>query len=78
VTKALTISEAKPLLGALLDKAGDGQPVYLRRKGRLYRIESVAEIEPIPIRPFGTFAVEEEDPMVGLANSAPAQYDPAP
>jgi len=59
--KALTVSEAKPKLGSLLDKAGNGQSVYLRRKERLYRIELVAEIEPIPARPFGYFNIEGDD-----------------
>ena len=74
--KALTVSEAKPKLGSLLDKAGNGHSVYLRRKDRLYRIEPVDEIEPIPTRPFGYFNIESEDPMVALANSAPASFTP--
>jgi hypothetical protein len=73
VLKALTVSEAKPMLGRLLDKAGDGQAVYLRRKNRLFRIDPV---EPIPNRPTGYFAVEDHDPMVALANSAPASFKP--
>ena len=76
--KALTVSEAKPKLGRLLDKARDGQAVYLRRKERLFRIEPVAEIEPIPGRPFGYFTIEERDPLVALANSAPANFTPSP
>jgi hypothetical protein len=74
--KAFTVSEAKPKLGRLLDKAGDGQAVYLRRKKRLFRIEAVTEIEPIPNRPVGYFAVEDGDPMVALANSAPVSFKP--
>lgn len=75
--KALTVSQAKPKLGSLLDKASTGQAVYLRRKTRLYRIEPVAEVEPIPSRPFGFFAVDGDDPMLALANSAPASFAPA-
>jgi hypothetical protein len=74
--KALTISEAKPQLGRLLDKAGAGQAIYLRRKSRLFRIEPVADIEPIPARPHGYFAVEEGDPMVAVANTASASFTP--
>jgi len=74
--KALTVSQAKPRLGNLLDQAGNGESVYLRRKERLYRIDPVAEVEPIPSRPFGFFAVDEADPMVALANSAPAGFPP--
>ena len=74
--KALTVSEAKPKLGSLLEKAGNGQTVYLRRKKRLYRIEPVAEVEPIPSRPFGFFTVDKSDPMIALANSAPPSFAP--
>lgn len=72
--KTLTVSQAKARLGYLLDKAGDGQSVYVRRKERLFRIEPVAEVEPIPNRPFGFFGVDADDPMVALANSAPANF----
>ena len=74
--KVLTVSQAKPQLGALLDCAGSGQAVYLRRKDRLFRIEPVDEIEPIPDRPFGSFPVEEGDPLVDLANAAPESFPP--
>jgi hypothetical protein len=76
--KALTVSEAKPKLGRLLDKASCGQTVYLRRKERLFRIERVDEVEPIPHRPFGYFTPEKEDPMIALANSAQSSFIPAP
>ena len=74
--KPLTVSQAKPRLGNLLDQAGKGESVYLRRKERLYRIEPVEDVEPIPSRPFGFFTVDEGDPMVALANSAPAAFPP--
>jgi hypothetical protein len=74
--KALTVSEAKPKLGRLLDKAAKGEAVYLLRKKRLYRIEPMMDYEPIPDRPVGHFAVEEHDPMIGLANAAPAAFPP--
>ena len=74
--KPLTISQAKPRLGDLLDQAGKGESVYLRRKERLYRIEPVVEVEPIPARPFGFFPADGDDPMVALANSAPAGFPP--
>jgi hypothetical protein len=45
-------------------------------KNRLFRITSVAEIEPSPEPLYGTFVVEENDPMVGLANTAPASFTP--
>lgn len=76
--KTLSVSQAKARLGHLLDKAGEGQAIYLRRKERLFRIEPVAEVEPIPTRPFGFFAIESGDAMVALANSAPASFAPEP
>jgi hypothetical protein len=76
--KALTVSQAKPKLGQLLDKAGRGQAVYLRRKERLFRIEPVAEVEPIPHRSFGYFNTIGKDPMDALINAAPASFTPLP
>jgi len=76
--KAITVSEAKPKLGRLLDRAGAGHAVYVRRKARLFRLEPVVEIEPIPTRPFGYFGCEEGDPMIVLANAAPASFTPGP
>jgi len=74
--KALTVSQAKPKLGWLLDKARGGEAVYLRRKERLFRIEAVADIEPILHRPYGYFSCEEGDPFIALANSAPSSFTP--
>lgn len=74
--KALTVSQAKPKLGRLLDQAEQGKAVYLRRKDRLFRIEPVAEIEPIPNRPLGYFTVEEDDPSVKQANLAAPSFTP--
>ena len=74
--RALTVSEAKSKLGSLLDQVSNGQAVYLRRKDRLFRIEPIAEIEPIPVRVVGFFALEPSDPLITLANSAPASFEP--
>ncbi len=78
MVKALTVSQAKPKLGRLLDQAGAGQEVYLRRKERLYRVELVTEIEPIPHRPFGYFNTVGKDPLDSLINAAPASFTPLP
>jgi len=74
VQKSITVSEAKPKLGKLLDKMRDGHPIYLRRKERLFRIERVDEIEAVPSRPFGCFAIEKDDPTIALANSDPSSF----
>ncbi len=74
----LTVSQAKGQLGALLDKAANGDAVFLRRKARVFRIEPVdVEIEPIPVRSVGYFAVDPGDPMVALANRSAASFEPA-
>jgi len=74
----LTVSQAKGQLGALLDRAANGDAVFLRRKSRTFRIEPVdVEIEPIPVRAIGYFAVEPGDPMVALANHAATSFEPA-
>ena len=78
MVKFLTVSEAKPKLGKLLDSAGAGRPVYLRRKSAIYRIEPVAFPEPIPVRPVGYFAIEADDPFIALANSAKPTFVIAP
>ena len=67
--KALTVSQAKPRLGDLLDRAGNGESVYLRRKKRLYRIE------PVENRPRKSLLGAAKGRITfrdDLANSAPA------
>lgn len=74
--KALTISQAKPQLGHLLDQATKGQTVYLRRKDRLFRIEPVTAFEPVPFRPVGFFQFAEADELTVLANRAHPSFTP--
>jgi len=74
--KALTVSQAKPKLGSLLDQVTKGRTVYLRRKDRLFRIEPVEQPEPIPVRPAGYFDFSEEDDLVKLANRATPSFTP--
>lgn len=74
MVKALTVSQAKPKLGALLDQATKGRAVYLRRKDRLFRIEPVELPEPIPSRPVGYFEFPENDELVKLANRAEPSF----
>jgi antitoxin (DNA-binding transcriptional repressor) of toxin-antitoxin stability system len=60
MTKPLSIAEAKARLGPLLDGVGKGEELFIRRKQRLYRVEEVTEIIPIPIRPPGYFSFDDE------------------
>jgi hypothetical protein len=73
--KALTVSQAKPRLGSLLDQATRGKTVYLRRKNRLFRIEPVTEVEPLPLRPTGYFEFAEDE-LTALANRAEPSFTP--
>jgi hypothetical protein len=74
--RTLTVSEAKPCLGALLDQVSLGKELLLRRKHRLYRVEEVAAIAPIPRRPPGFFQFDDElsrladraEPSLGLTH----------
>ena len=72
----LTVSEAKPRLGPLLDQVSKGKELYIRRKQRLYRVEEVTEITPIPQRPVGYFQFDNDDELVALANRAEPSFTP--
>ena len=74
--KPMTVSEAKPRLGALLDGVAKGEQVLLKRHDRLYRIEIVEVPEPIPVRPVGYFDCDGPDEMADLHNSALVSYPP--
>jgi antitoxin (DNA-binding transcriptional repressor) of toxin-antitoxin stability system len=73
--KTLTVSEAKPRLGALLDQVTKGKELLLRRKKRLYRIEEVAEVAPIPTRAVGFFRFDDRDELTDLADRATPSFD---
>ena len=51
-----TLSRAKTYLGRLLEKAQNGQTVYILRGRSRFILQPVPEIEPIPMRPPGYFA----------------------
>lgn len=76
MVKALTVSQAKPKLGRLLDQATKGAAIYLRRKHQLFRIEPVELPEPIPTRPVGYFSFGAQDELSVLANRAEVSFTP--
>jgi hypothetical protein len=51
-----TLSRAKTYLGRLVEKAGNGETVYIVRGQRRFLLQEVPPIDPIPIRPPGYFA----------------------
>ena len=50
------LSVAKTFLGRLLEKASQGEAVYIAKGHRRFVLQVVPEIEPIPLRPPGYFA----------------------
>ena len=54
--ESFSLSHAKTYLGRLLEKAGQGQTVYILRGEHRFILQQVHPIDPIPIRPAGYFA----------------------
>jgi hypothetical protein len=55
-SQLFTLSSAKTYLGRLMEKAGQGETVYIVKGHRRFVLQEVPEIEPIPMRPAGFFA----------------------
>ena len=53
---SFSLSNAKTYLGRLMEKASQGQTVYIVRGERRFILQEVPPIDPIPIRPAGFFA----------------------
>jgi len=49
--------------------------VLLRRKKRLYRVEEISEVVPIPARPAGYFHFEDGDELTKLADRSEPSFD---
>ena len=65
----LTVSNAKPKLGRLMDRVlKKGEPVIIRRGKRFVQLSEYIVPEPIPLRPPGYFAVEETPAEYARAN----------
>ena len=56
-----TLSTAKTYLGRLIERARNGELVYILRGHQRFLLQAVPEIEPIPMRPPGYFKFDEED-----------------
>lgn len=70
----LTLSQAKPSMGRLIDRALHGEAVVIRRGSRLVQLTGYVVPEPIPERPVGYFRRRPAD--YARANLAP--INPAP
>ena len=72
--KPLTITQAKPRLGNLVDRALRSEPIFLRRGGRIVQIVPAAVPDPIPVIPEGALTMTED--RIAFINSMPADSDP--
>ncbi len=68
------LGHAKTYLGRLVEKAANGENVYIAKGGRRFVLQAVPEIDPIPLRPPGYFAhcytAEEMEEEHRLAKSS--------
>jgi len=70
----LTLSQAKPRMGRLIDRALHGEAVVIRRGNRLVQLTEYIVPEPIPDRPVGYF--RRRSSGYDLANKVPADASP--
>ena len=72
--KPLTVTEAKPRLGSLVDRALRLEPIFLRRGKRMVQLVPAAVPDPIPVLPEGALTMSDE--RIAFINSMPADSDP--
>jgi hypothetical protein len=70
----ITVSQAKPHIGRLIERALGGEVVIIRKGNRLVQLTEYVVPEPVPDRPVGYFSRRSED--YGPVNSAPANHRP--
>ena len=70
----LTLSQAKPRMGRLIDRALHGEAVVIRKGNRLVQLTEYVVPEPIPERAVGYFRRKPAD--YSLANRAPTDMAP--
>jgi hypothetical protein len=71
---SLTVTEAKGILGRLVDDALKAKPVFIRRGSRVVQLVPAVMTAPIPVFPEGALAMTEE--RVAFINSMPADSRP--
>jgi hypothetical protein len=72
--KPLTVTEAKPRLGNLVDRALRLEPIFLRRGKRMVQLVPAAVPDPIPALPEGALTMSDE--RIAFINSMPADSAP--
>jgi len=70
----LTLSEAKPRIGRLIDRALSGEAVVIRKGTKLIQLTEFVVPEPIPDRPVGFFRRHPAD--YEAANGVPSSVAP--
>jgi hypothetical protein len=70
----LTLSQVKPRIGRLIERALAGEAVVIRKGNRLVQLTEYVVPEPIPERPLGYFGRRAQDYRV--ANRAEANHLP--
>ena len=71
----LTLSQAKPRMGRLIERALRGEAVVIRKGNRMVQLSEFVVPDPILDRPLGHFRRRPED--YGVANAAVASHGPA-
>ena len=70
----LTLSQAKPCIGRLIERALHGEAVVIRKGNRLVQLTEYVVPEPIPERPAGYF--RRQPAGYTLANHAATDLAP--
>ena len=70
----LTVTEAKPRLGHLVDLALKSKSVFIRRGGRVVQLVPAVMPDPIPAMPEGHFTITEE--RAAFLNASPVDSRP--
>ena len=70
----LTLAEAKPKIGRLINRALAGEAVLIRKGGKLVQLTEFVVPEPIPDRPVGYFRRRPAD--YAVANRASTSAAP--
>jgi hypothetical protein len=60
-TEALTVSDAKPMLGKLVDRALRSEPVFIRRGHQFVQIVPAVMPSPVPVYPPGALTRTDAD-----------------
>lgn len=70
----LTVTQAQPMIGRLIDRALQGEPVIIRKGNKLVQLTEFVVPEPIPERSVGYFRRRAAD--YALANGAATHTGP--